>query len=66
MKKQYADDFWECIHESAQSLFRLGVIDAAEMKEFDEECLTPEPKPKETAVPARTPRPAPAYAKPAT
>ena len=31
-------------HQSAQTLFKIGVIDADEMREFDEGCLVQEDK----------------------
>jgi len=39
---KYESDILEAIHESATEKFRLGFISEAEMREFDELCLTPE------------------------
>jgi hypothetical protein len=39
-------------HEMAQDLYRTGIINEAEMREFDEDCLVHEPaaaKPKRSA-----------------
>lgn len=48
-KPIYKSDLKEAIHQSAQALFRNGVIDKVTMREFDESCLTivPEFKPKD-------------------
>jgi DNA-binding transcriptional regulator YiaG len=52
MKKNYEDEQMMVIHQSAQDLFEIGVIDSAQMREFDELCLVPAPKPakKESEV----------------
>ena len=39
MDKKYESEALMVCHQSAASLFRLGIIDADEMKEFDEGCL---------------------------
>ena len=44
MGKKYESEVLKVCHQSAESLFRLGIIDAEEMKEFDEGCLIQEPK----------------------
>ena len=44
MDKKYESEALMVCHQSAESLFRLGIIDADEMKEFDEGCLVQEPK----------------------
>ena len=44
MKREYASDALMVCHQSAESLFRLGIIDAVEMKEFDNGCLISEPE----------------------
>ena len=38
--KKYQSDASEAIHTSAKALFRVGAIDKATMREFDESCLT--------------------------
>ena len=39
MKKKYQSEALMVCHQSAQDLFELGIINAEEMKEYDEECL---------------------------
>ena len=39
MKKKYQSEALMVCHQSAQDLFELGIIDAEEMKEYDEGCL---------------------------
>ena len=39
MEKKYQSEVLMVCHQSAEALFRLGIIDADEMKEFDEDCL---------------------------
>jgi DNA-binding transcriptional regulator YiaG len=43
MNKKYQSEALMVSHQAAQDLIELGVIDAAEMREFDKECLVPEP-----------------------
>lgn|GEM_PF-2859671 len=44
MDKKYKSEVSMVNHQSAESLFRLGIIDADEMKEFDEGCLVQKPE----------------------
>ena len=44
MDKKYKSEALMVCHQSAESLFRLGIIDADEMKEFDEDCLDLQPE----------------------
>jgi len=44
MKKKYQSEALMVNHQSAESLFRLGEISEAEMREFDEMCLVKEPE----------------------
>ena len=39
-KTRYRSDAFESIHESAQALYRTGVIDKTTMRDFDESCLS--------------------------
>ena len=39
---KYKSDIFETIHESATEKFHIGALSEAEMREFDELCLTPE------------------------
>jgi DNA-binding transcriptional regulator YiaG len=41
MNKKYVDEEMMVMHESAQTLFEMGIISAAEMREFDADCLVP-------------------------
>jgi DNA-binding transcriptional regulator YiaG len=43
MNKKYKSEALMVSHQTAQDLFELGVIDAVEMRKFDEDCLVPEP-----------------------
>ena len=44
-KPKFKSDLSEAIHSSASALFRVGAIDKATMREFDESCLAvPAPK----------------------
>jgi len=45
-RPKFKSDISEAIHSSASALFRVGAIDKATMREFDESCLAT-PKPKE-------------------
>ena len=44
MGKKYQSEALMVNHQSAESLFRLGEISEAEMREFDEMCLVQEPE----------------------
>jgi putative transcriptional regulator len=39
-KQKFKSDLSEAIHSSASALFRVGAIDKATMREFDESCLS--------------------------
>ena len=41
MAKQYKNEVFAAVHESAESLHRIGAIDKQTMKEFDDTCLEP-------------------------
>jgi putative transcriptional regulator len=44
-KRRYKSDAFEAIHSSASAMFKVGAIDKATMREFDEACLAaPAPK----------------------
>ena len=43
-KPKYKSDAFEAIHSSASAMFKVGAIDKATMRTFDQACLTP-PKP---------------------
>jgi DNA-binding transcriptional regulator YiaG len=61
MDKRYESEQLMAIHESAQSLFRAGVITEAQMREYDEACLVLEGAPKTLHV---RKAPTPAYTSP--
>jgi putative transcriptional regulator len=45
-KRKFKSDISEAIHSSASALYRVGAIDKATMREFDESCLAaPSPMP---------------------
>jgi putative transcriptional regulator len=39
-KHKFKSDAFEAIHSSASAMFRIGAIDKATMREFDESCLS--------------------------
>ncbi len=41
MKKQYRSRLMASIHETAEGLHEVGVMDKRTMREFDDRCLTP-------------------------
>ena len=40
-EEQYRSRILESVHEGVADLYRLGLVDKATMREFDETCLTP-------------------------
>jgi len=44
VEKRYESEALMVSHQSAQDLFELGVINDAEMREFDKMCLVKEPE----------------------
>lgn len=48
--KKYKSDAFESIHLSAVALARVGAIDKATMKEFDEACLAKTPELKASQI----------------
>ena len=40
MAKKYKSDAWDALHETAQGLHRIGLIDTKTMRDFDASCLT--------------------------
>ncbi|GHU49226.1 hypothetical protein FACS1894200_07670 [Spirochaetia bacterium] len=45
MKARYESDIIAMCHEEAMGMHKLGLIDDARMREFDEMCLVPEVPP---------------------
>jgi putative transcriptional regulator len=43
-KRKFKSDAFEAIHSSASALLRVGAIDKATMREFDESCLAVPPR----------------------
>jgi hypothetical protein len=55
MNKKYQSEALMVSHQAAQNLFELGMIDAAEMREFDKDCLVPNihhPPPPQKKMPS--------------
>lgn len=42
-KRKFKSDAFEAIHSSASAMFKVGAIDKATMRDFDETCLTVTP-----------------------
>ncbi len=42
-KRKFRSDAFEAIHSAAAGMYRVGTIDKATMREFDETCLTVPP-----------------------
>ncbi len=43
-KRKFKSDAFEAIHSSVSGMYRVGTIDKATMREFDESCLAVPPK----------------------
>ena len=57
MKNKYESEMLQVIHEDMKGMHELGIISDDRMSEFDEMCLTQEPKTtSKVATPARTGR----------
>jgi DNA-binding transcriptional regulator YiaG len=50
MKKKYQSEALMVCHQDAEGMHRLGIIDDAQMREFDEDCLVPETTPSVTTA----------------
>ncbi|MDR1390558.1 MAG: hypothetical protein LBJ31_11370 [Treponema sp.] len=61
MRKKYESKALMVCHHSAQELFKLGIIDTDEMREFDEGCLVHENKAVRTGIRSRPKTPAYAH-----
>ena len=52
MSKKYQSKILQAIHEDAAGMHKLGITSDTEMREFDKDCLVPEPQnPRKTASP---------------
>jgi putative transcriptional regulator len=47
MKKRYRSSLMASIHETAEGLHAIGILDEHAMQEFDEMCLMPVAEPEE-------------------
>jgi DNA-binding transcriptional regulator YiaG len=61
MKRKYQSEILGVIHQDAEAMYTVGAISEAKMKEYDQDCLVPEPTPKASAVQQS---PTPAYTVP--
>jgi hypothetical protein len=59
MKQRYQSELLGVLHQDALADYKLGIISEAEMREYDGDCLVPEPAPK-----ASSPQKAPVHAAP--
>ncbi|RWO99794.1 DNA-binding transcriptional regulator [Mesorhizobium sp.] len=50
--RKYKSDAFEAIHSSARALYKVGAIDKATMRSFDESCLTVPPAIEPDAIKA--------------
>ncbi|GHU26074.1 hypothetical protein FACS1894164_16680 [Spirochaetia bacterium] len=50
MKKRYESELLMVCHQTAEDLYRAGVISDAEMQEFDADCLITDPEESSTAL----------------
>ncbi|GHU01126.1 hypothetical protein FACS1894147_00390 [Spirochaetia bacterium] len=51
MSDKYESEQLGVIHQSAEALFKLGIIDADGMREYDEGCLAPTPTARKVPEP---------------
>jgi DNA-binding transcriptional regulator YiaG len=61
MKKKYQSEQLMVCHQDAEALYQIGAITEAQMREFDKDCLVPEPASK---APGTRQAPVPAYTSP--
>jgi DNA-binding transcriptional regulator YiaG len=62
MRKKYQSEALMVCHQSAEYLYKTGVIDEAEMREYDEDCLVPEQASTPQSQHTQEPRSIPAFA----
>ena len=53
MRKKYQDTQCEAIHSMASGLYKVGAIDAEEMRYYDEMCLVKPPVPEAERAPSQ-------------
>ena len=67
MKKKYESELLGSLHETAAGLYKIGVIDDNEMREYDKACLVSDSKPsyeyESKSAPVHSPIPAYASSK---
>jgi hypothetical protein len=61
MKQRYQSELLGVLYQEALADYQLGIISEAEMKEYDEDCLVPEPAGK---APVARQTPVSAYTSP--
>jgi DNA-binding transcriptional regulator YiaG len=61
MKKKYQSEILGVIHQDAEAMYAVGAISEAKMKEYDQDCLIPEPVRKASLT---RQAPVPAYTSP--
>jgi DNA-binding transcriptional regulator YiaG len=44
VKKKYQSEISMIVHQDAEGMYQLGIIDDARMREFDKDCLVQEPE----------------------
>ena len=44
MKEEYQSELLGAIHETDTGLYKIGVIDDKEMREYDDDCIVQKPK----------------------
>jgi DNA-binding transcriptional regulator YiaG len=49
-KKRYKSEIMMVLHEMGKGLFEVGAIIEEQMREYDRDCLVPEPQPSPKAV----------------
>lgn len=50
VKRKFKSDAFEAIHSSVSGMYRVGTIDKATMREFDESCLVVPPQIKPSQI----------------
>jgi DNA-binding transcriptional regulator YiaG len=58
VKKKYQSEISMIVHQDAEGMHQLGIIDDARMREFDEMCLIQEPDQALKSTPRQAPTPA--------
>jgi DNA-binding transcriptional regulator YiaG len=61
MKRKYQSEILGVIHQDAEAMYAVGAISEAKMKEYDQDCLAPEPASKASGT---RQAPIPAYTDP--